>query len=111
MIYNTVPQNTTTITYDDTTGTFTVTEPGLLQVSWIQTTDQTTAQPLALGLQLNGTNVGSFGATLDQGQLVGSLLVDVTAVPATLQLVNTGTNAITPGTATAIQGNLIILQG
>ncbi len=72
--------------------------------------DQPAVQPLILGLQLDGTAIGSYGATLQQGQLSGSALVNVTTVPATLQLFNAGTNAIVPDDTFAIQGNLTILR-
>jgi len=111
VLYNQVAQDTApSITYDSATGIFTVEETGVLQVSWIQSVEQPAPQPLSLGLRLNGDSVGTFGATLQQGQLVGSVLVDVTEAPATLQLINTGTNAIIPGSATVTQGNLIILR-
>lgn len=99
------------ITYDSATGIFTITEEGVYSVSWLQSVEQPAVQPLSLGLRLNGDNIGTFGANLQQGQLAGAVLVEVTAAPATLQLINTGTNAIVPGSATVLQGNLIILQG
>lgn len=98
------------ISYGVGTGIFTVTAPGNYYVTWwVDTDGAEEATTVSFGISLNG-GPGILGSSpIVSGQLNGSALVTVGAVPATIELVNaTGDNVFIP--LTPVQANIVIIE-
>ncbi len=111
MIFDTVLNDQSlNISYGVGTGIFTVTAPGNYYVTWwVDTDGAEEATTVSFGISLNG-GPGILGSSpIVSGQLNGSALVTVGAVPATIELVNaTGDNVFIP--LTPVQANIVIIE-
>ena len=98
------------IAYTAGTGTFTISAPGTYLVTWWVSVDGTAGPAtVAFALRLNG--VTDIPSTLPAvtGQVNGSALITVGAVPATAVLVNTTGAAVLYG-AVPVQANIVFTQ-
>ena len=111
VIFNTqIEDQSPNISYDDTTGEFTINQAGIYYVSWWVDTESAEASlEVSFGVSLNGGTPVLGTSPIVSGQLNGTALVVVGATPATLELVNaTGVSVTIP--ATAAQANIVILE-
>lgn len=98
------------IVYNPVTGQFTINQPGTYFVTWSLATDGAgPATQIVFDLQLGGTSVAESATPALTGLLTGAALVNVAAVPAVLQLVNTTGSAVFIAD-TEVQGNIVIYR-
>jgi hypothetical protein len=98
------------ISYDAGTGAFTISATGNYYISWWIAIDGAGASPTAaFAIEIDGGG-GILGATpAVTSQLVGSALVTVAAVPATITLVNvTGQPVFLANTL--VQADIVIME-
>lgn len=98
------------ISYDQTTGEFTITKPGIYYIDWALPVDG--AGPsinVSATIEVNGVAYSTASSPIVSGVIAGETLVNVTTVPTTISLVNiTGFELFVP--ATPVQGNIVILE-
>ena len=86
---NTVSNNTIGGSYDSTTGTFTLTEPGTYLVNWwVALGDAQGTQALSFSLTANGTLARTAYTGANAGEINGTSLIAVGESPVSIQLVN-----------------------
>ena len=111
MIFDTVVNDQSlNISYGAGTGVFTVTATGNYYVTWwVDTDGAEEAINVSFGISLNG-GPGILGSSpIVSGQLNGSALLSIGAVPATIELVNlTGDTVFLP--LTPVQANIVIVE-
>jgi hypothetical protein len=98
------------ITYSAVTGEFTITAPGNYYVAWWVATDGAeAATTVSFAVELNGGGGVLGSSPIVTGQLNGSVLVTVGAVPATIALTNV-TGATVGFATTPVQANIVITE-
>ena len=102
--------NTIGVTYTPTSGVVNLSRTGTYLVNWwVGIESNQSAESVAFALSLNGSDLATSYADLGGGQIVGTAIVNVTSIPATLSLVNRSGNEVTYVTA-AGQAGLTITQ-
>lgn len=114
VIYDTVILNATTnnaITYDNTTGVFTINERGIYYVSWWTNADGAEeATNIIFAAESGASSIRASSVTpLVTLQLNGQALFNITSTPATLSLVNRTGNPVFLGQS-PIQADLTIIK-
>ena len=111
VIFDTIINDQTpSITYDGTTGEFTVTASGNYFVTWWVAVDGTEGPAnVAFAVEIDGTGPIIGNAPTVTGQINGSAFITVTTVPVVITLVNT-TGATVSLASTAVQANMVIMQ-
>ena len=114
VIYDTVILNATTnnaITYDSTTGFFTINERGIYYVSWWQNADGAEeATNIIFAAESGATSIAAVSVSpLVTLQLKGQALFNITSTPATFSLVNRTGNTVFLGQS-PIQADLTIIK-
>lgn len=110
VVFDTLLLNTTSnITYNSTTGVFTIARPGIYKVNWWVNTDGAEAATNIVFRAEIGANViaASSPSPVVTLQLNGQGLFEVGIVPVNFALVNRTGNPVTYGTS-LIQGDLIL---
>ncbi len=106
---DTALSNSSDITFDTGTSTFTITTPGNYYVTWWVAADGAGASTFVeFSIQVNGTDNISASTPITTGQLSGSAVVTLAAGD-TITLVNTTGETAGFG-AVPIQANVVILQ-
>ncbi|HKM32751.1 MAG TPA: collagen-like protein, partial [Oscillospiraceae bacterium] len=91
-------------------GVFTITEVGNYYVTWWVSTDGAgPSTSVSFGIELNGGGAIIASSPIVSGQLNGSALLSVGAVPATVTLVNETGEPVNIG-ITPIQANMVIIE-
>ena len=111
VLFNTVLNDQSlNISYNPATGVATIVAEGNYFVTWWVATDGAgPATFVDFTLQINGSGGVSASSPIVTGQLNGSALVTVGAIPATLQLVNTTGQTVFYAT-TPVVANIVILE-
>jgi len=110
IIFDTVILNTSNeITYDDTTGIFTINSPGRYLVNWwvgVDGASQLTS--VVFSAESGATSIsGSSPSGVTTLQLYGQGLFDLSSVPATFSLVNNTGDTVFLG-ASIVQADIVI---
>ena len=111
VIFNTVVNDQSiNISYNTVTGVATITATGIYYVSWWISTDGAGPSTyVEFSTQINGSGGIPADSPIVTGQLNGSALVTVGAVPATVQIINTTGQDVFYGT-TPVIAHMIILE-
>lgn len=114
VIYDTVILNATTnnaITYDNTTGIFTINERGTYHISWwTNANGAKEATNIIFAAESGATSIAASSVTpLVTLQLNGQALFNITSTPATLSLVNRTGNTVFLGQS-PVQADLTIIK-
>ncbi|MDD4111236.1 MAG: hypothetical protein PHS54_06835 [Clostridia bacterium] len=114
VIYGTTILNATTnnaITYDSSTGVFTINERGVYYVSWWTNADGAEESTnIIFAAESGATSIAASSVTpLITLQLNGQALFNITTTPATLSLVNRTGTSVSLGTS-SVQADLIIIK-
>jgi hypothetical protein len=98
------------ISYDDTTGEFTITEPGNYYVSWWFAADGAgLSTTVSFAVEVGGAVYSTASSPVVSGELSGDALVTVTTNPTVISLANvTGEDAFIG--ATPVQANMVIME-
>ena len=112
LIFNTIVNDQSlNINYSTVTGQFTITAPGNYFVTWWVDTDGAgAALQVSFGVSLNGGAANIGASPIVTGQVTGTALLSVGAVPATVELVNATGDVVFIPTITPVQANMIITE-
>jgi len=100
----------TAITYNTTTGEFTISQTGYYRVDWWATIDGSNDNMgLVIALNVNGSIYSRAVAPPVTSQVSGSALVTINDVPATFTITNESGHLVTFETNVAIQANIVIM--
>lgn len=98
------------ISYNATTGEFTITKPGNYYVSWWVATDGSTAVTnMNFSVAINGIPHSTGSSPIVTGQVSGTELITVVSSPTVVTLVNTSADDILIA-GTDVQSNLVIIE-
>ena len=111
VIFDTVVNNqSTSVSYNSTTGEFTINQVGNYYVSWwVAVNGAASATTISFGVSLDSSAPIIASSAIVSDQLSGIALVSVTTAPSTLILVNLSGDTAFIGNTT-VQGSLIILE-
>ena len=112
VIFDTVVLNTSSaISYDSTTGIFTINAPGVYLVNWWVNTDGAdVATPIILSVEMGATAISSeTPPPFTTVQLYGQGLFEVGLVPRTFSLVNR-TGGIVGYATSSVQADLVVFK-
>jgi uncharacterized protein (DUF2141 family) len=110
VLFDTLNNSGSSISYDPATGLFTITRPGDYNVAWWVDTDGAgPATSVSFSVEVNGVPYSTASSPIVSGQLSGDALVTLNMVPATISLVNvTGDDVFVP--AIPVQAGIVIKQ-
>ena len=110
VVFNSILNNqNSNISYNQTTGEFTITETGDYYVSWWVTTGGSSQfTNMSFSIVINGTPHSIGTSPIVSGQVSGSELITVGATPVTIKLINNSSNDILFAD-TPVQANIVIL--
>ena len=110
VLFDTLNNMGSDISYDPVTGLFTVTRRGDYNVAWWVATDGAgAATSVSFAVEVNGVPYSTASSPIVTGQLSGDALVSLNMVPATISLVNvTGDDVFVP--AIPVQAGIVIKQ-
>ncbi len=98
------------ISYNSTTGEFTITKPGNYYVDWwVSARSEEGSLYTAFTLEVNGVPYSTASSLSGIEQLSGEALLTVTTVPTTIRLVNTSDDRVIIG-ALPVQANIVIAE-
>ena len=111
VIFNTLIENTSSnISYDAVTGVFTLAENGVYFVTWsLSTSGAGPSIYVELSLELSGGPTIAYAVMLPLTQISSSAVINVTAAPQTLRLVNTTGEDVFVD-LTTVQANITIIH-
>ena len=99
------------ISYDDTTGEFTISQPGNYYVTWWIATDGAgIATQITFGIVVHANPAVTASSPIVTGQLSGRALITVGAVSATLMLVNLTGDDVFLSPDTPVQASIVIIE-
>ncbi len=101
------------ISYDSTTGEFTITKPGNYYVDWwiaVVSNGGTSATSVNFTIKVNGISYSTASSPALTGQLSGEALVTVTNTPAIITLVNTTGSTVSIPATLPVQANMVIAE-
>ncbi len=96
VIFNTVQNSVgTNISYNTTTGEFTISGEENYYVSWwIATNGASSSSTVEFELRLDGTRTATSGSLYTQGIISGDAIVTVSTAPGTLTLINNSADTV-----------------
>lgn len=111
VIFNTLIENTSSsVSYDAVTGVFTLAENGVYFVTWsLSTSGAGPSSYVELSLELSGGSTIPYAVMLPLTQISSSAVINVTAAPQTLTLVNTTGEDVFVD-LTNVQANITIIH-
>lgn len=110
VLFDTLNNQGSSISYNPATGLFTITSRGDYNVAWWVATDGAgPATSVSFAVEVNGVPYSTASSPIVSGQLSGDALVSITMVPATISLVNvTGDDVFVP--TIPVQAGIVIKQ-
>ena len=110
VLFDTLNNQGSGISYDPATGVFTITRPGDYNVAWWVSTDGAgLANSVDIAVEVNGVPYSTASSPLTTGQISGDAFVSLNMFPATISLVNvTGQDVFVPDIA--VQAGIVIKQ-
>lgn len=111
IVFDTILNNRSSdISYNSSTGLFTLTKTGNYYVSWWVTTDGSSLSPtVTFALAVNGIPVSQGSSPIVTGQVAGTALITITSTPSTVSLINVSGDTVLLAD-TPIQANLDIIE-
>lgn len=108
VVFNTLILNNSAITYDNSTGRFTLPEEGTYLVQWsVSTSGAGPSTYVAMGLEVLGGAVTEQTVELPLSEISASMLVNVTTAPTVIRLINTTGEDLFVNN-TSVQANIVI---
>lgn len=106
---NVINNQSSDISYDSTTGEFTISKPGNYYISWQVTTDGSElTTDLNFSINVNGVPYSMVSTPIVTGEVSGSALVTIGA-PSTISLVNSSEQTVLIA-LTDVQANIVIVE-
>lgn len=111
VIFETLVLSAGGIDYDPTTGIITMNEPGRYFINWwVATQASVSGNGAVFTLSSSQGDLRAGNSPIKTGQVEGIALIDVSAVPATVSLVNTSLGTFYYSTIVPVKAALVVVQ-